>query len=239
MPSTPRIRVFAPATLSNLGPGFDVLGLALATPGDRLDAELSPTPGVSLIHISGDEGQLPLDASLNVAAVAAGDVFARARRANLLPANVEGVRLWLRKGIPIASGLGGSAASSVAGAVAVNELLGRPFAPLDLVESALAGERLAAHTPHGDNIIPCLVGGIVLVRTLAPLDVVALPVPKDLYLAVVHPHCQVATARARAILDDCRFQLADAVANTANIAALVASLYRNDLALLGRSIEDR
>src|SRR5512138_3435156 len=105
MPSTSRIRVFAPATLSNLGPGFDVLGLALGTPGDRLDAELSPTPGVSLIQISGDDGQLPLDAGLNVAAVAAGHVLARARRADLLPPGVQGVRLWLHKGIPIASGL--------------------------------------------------------------------------------------------------------------------------------------
>lgn len=235
---TSRARVFAPATLSNLGPGFDVLGLALAQPGDTVEAELCDTPGVHIVEVTGDAGQLPVDASLNVAGVAAAHVLARACRLGHA-AGQTGVRLWLQKGIPIASGLGGSAASSVAGAAVVNELIGRPFRPPELIESALAGETVAAVTAHGDNIIPCLLGGIVLIRSLSPLDIVRLPVPTHLHLAVVHPHCLVPTAEARRLLQHCRFELADAVANSANIAAFIAALYRDDMELLGRAISDR
>jgi homoserine kinase len=235
---TPRVSVFAPASLSNLGPGFDVLGLALAHPGDWLSGALCDRPGVHIAEVTGDGGALSADATRNVAGVAAQHLLARACRERHAPPTT-GVQLSLRKGIPIASGLGGSAASSVAGAVVVNELIGRPFSRLELVESALAGETLAAISAHGDNIVPCLLGGIVLIRSLAPLDVIELPIPGNLHLAVVHPHCLVPTAEARAILRDCRFELADAVANTANIAAFVAALYRDDIELLGRCIADR
>ena len=234
-PMTSRVRVFCPATLSNLGPGFDILGLALPEPGDVVEGELSDQAGVEIVEISGDGGLLSCSAAENVVAVAAGDVLRRA------PAGRQprGVRLWLHKGIPIASGLGGSAASSVAGAVVVNELLGRPFSRADLIESALAGETLAAVTAHGDNIVPCLLGGIVLIRALAPLDIVSLPAPAALHLAVVHPHCLVSTAAARALLNGRRYALEPAIANAANLGALVAALYRDDMALLGRSIADR
>jgi homoserine kinase len=235
---TRRVRVFSPATLSNLGPGFDVFGLALAEPGDVVEGELSDRPGVEIVEISGDGGALSRDTDRNVTAVAAAHLLDRAAHTSLA-ARHAGVRLWLRKGIPIASGLGGSAASSVAGAVVVNELLGCPFARGDLVESALAGERLAAVTAHGDNIIPCLLGGIVLVRRLSPLDLVSLPVPRRLHVGVVHPHCQVSTAAARALLDGRQYPLDAATTNTGNAAAFVAALYREDLELLGRSIVDR
>ena len=232
---TSRVRVFSPATLSNLGPGFDILGLALAQPGDVVEGELREEPGIEIVEIEGDGGLLSRDATENVAGVAAAHVLERAGRNRPAP----GVRLWLRKGIPIASGLGGSAASSVAGAYVVNELLGRPFSATDLIESALAGETLAALTAHGDNIVPCLLGGIVLIRSLAPLDLVALPVPRDLHIAVVHPHCRVSTATARALLEGRRYPLEAAVANAANLGAFVSALYRDDLALLGRAIADR
>jgi homoserine kinase len=232
---TSRVRVVSPATLSNLGPGFDILGLALAEPGDTVEGELRDEPGVEIVEISGATTVLSRNADENVAGVAAAHVLQRAGGA----ARPCGVRLWLHKGIPVASGLGGSAASSVAGAVVVNELLGRPFSRADLVESALAGEKLAAVTAHGDNIIPCLRGGIVLVRTLAPLDVVSLPVPRGLHLAIVHPHCVVSTAAARALLEGRRYALESAIANAANVGAFVAALYEDDVALLGRSIADR
>jgi homoserine kinase len=229
-----RIRVFSPATLSNLGPGFDILGLALAAPGDTVEGELRDEPGVEIADIDGDDGLLSRDAAQNVVGVAATHVLEQARRARKTP----GVRLWLHKGIPIASGLGGSAASSVAGAFVVNELLGRPFARMDLVDAALAGEQVAALSVHGDNIIPCLLGGIVLIRSLAPPDIVSLPVPRDLHVAVVHPHCRVSTAAARALLDGRRYPLEAAIANAANVGAFVSALYRDDVALLGRSIAD-
>lgn len=233
MPS--RLRVFSPASLSNLGPGFDIIGLALPEPGDVVEAELSDRPGVEIVEITGDNGLLSCSAEENVAAVAAADVLRRMACQGKPP----GVRLWLHKGIPIASGLGGSAASSVAGACAVNALLGLPLPPVKLIESALAGEKLAALTPHGDNIVPCLFGGITLVRSLAPPDIVSLPVPSSLHLAVVHPHCVVSTASARALLDGRQFPLDAAVANAANFGAFVAALYRDDVALMARSVVDR
>lgn len=233
-----RSRVFAPATLSNLGPGFDILGLALAQPGDIVEGELRDGPGVEIVEISGDGGALSRAANENVSAVAAEDVLERAKVSGIADRTV-GVRLWLRKGIPIASGLGGSAASSVAGAFVVNELLGRPFSRDEIVQSALAGETLAAITAHGDNIIPCLLGGIVLIRRLSPLDIVSLPVPRDLHIGVVHPRCQVSTAAARALLEGRQYPLDAAIANAANVAAFVSALYQEDLALLGRSVVDR
>src|SRR6185436_10927366 len=136
-----RIRVFAPATVANLGPGFDVLGLALSRPGDELEAELTDHPGIEIVEITGDRGLLSRDADKNVVGRAAADVLRRAG------AN-RGVRLWLHKQMPLASGLGSSGASSAAGAVAVNELLGRPLAQMDVVLSAMEGERSASGTPH-------------------------------------------------------------------------------------------
>jgi homoserine kinase len=232
---TSRLRVFSPASLSNLGPGFDILGLALDQPGDTVEGELREEPGVEIVEISGDNGLLSCGSEENVAAVAAADVLRRAAHDR----KARGVRLWLHKGIPIASGLGGSAASSVAGAFVVNELLGRPLSRADLIESALAGEKIAAVSAHGDNVVPCLFGGIALIRTLAPLDIVSLPVPRALHLAVVHPHCVVSTAAARALLDGRRYPLEAAVANAANVGAFVAALYRDDMALFARSIADR
>ncbi len=232
---TSRVRAFSPATLSNLGPGFDILGLALTQPGDTVEGELRDEPGVEIVEITGSTAPLSRNPDENVAAVSAAHLLERASAGR--PAC--GARLWLHKGIPIASGLGGSAASSVAAAFVVNRLLGGPFSTAELVESALVGERLAAVTAHGDNIVPCLLGGIVLVRTLAPLDIIRLPVPGALHLAVVHPHCLVPTAAARALLAGRHYGLEPATENAANLGAFVAALYQDDVALLGRTIVDR
>ncbi|MEW5982088.1 MAG: homoserine kinase [Acidobacteriota bacterium] len=237
------VRVFAPATVSNLGPGFDVLGLALARPGDIVEAETSDRPGVALVEVTGEQGALPRDAGANSASVAAADVLRRyesaaAGRPAAAPA-VTGIWLRLHKQMPLASGLGSSGASAAAGAFAANELLGRPFSSAELVESAAAGERAACGSPHADNVAPSLLGGITLVRSYDPLEVVRLPVPAGLFVVAVHPHCKVSTARARALLAACRFPLPDIVANAGNLAAMVAALYRGDLPLLGRTIEDR
>jgi homoserine kinase len=227
-----RLRVFAPATVANIGPGFDVLGLALSSPGDLLDAELSDTPGVEIVEITGDGGRLSRDAKKNVASLAAGDVLRRAGSA-------QGLRLWLHKQMPLASGLGSSGASSAAGAVAANEILGRPLSVRDVVLSAMEGECAASGTPHADNVAPSVMGGFVLVRSYAPFEIVQLPVPDGLRIAVVHPHCQVSTAKARRLVNERTYGLDVIVPNTGSVAALVAALYRGDLQLLGRSIDDR
>ncbi len=227
-----RLRVFAPATVANIGPGFDVLGLALNSPGDLIDAELSETPGVEIVEVTGDGGRLSRDPVKNVAGRAAADVLRRA-------GSTQGLRLWLHKQMPLASGLGSSGASSAAGAVAANEILGRPLALHDVVLSAMEGECAASGTPHADNVAPSVMGGFVLVRSYDPLEVVPLPVPDSLRVIVVHPHCQVPTAEARRLVNERTYGLDVIVPNIGSVAALVAALYRGDLQLLGRSIDDR
>jgi homoserine kinase len=141
--------------------------------------------------------------------------------------------------MPLASGLGSSAASSVAGALAVNELFGAPLSRRDLLAHAMAGERVASGAAHADNAAPCLLGGFVLIRSYDPVDLVELPFPDRLRVVVVHPHCRVSTAKARALLRGRGFVIEHAVANLGNLGALVAGLHRGDLELIGRSIEDR
>ena len=230
-PASARVRVFAPATVSNLGPGFDVLGLALQRPGDMVEAEVAARPGVDLVEVTGDGGRLPRNASRNAAAVAAEEVLRAAR-------SPAGIRLRLRKGMPLESGLGSSGASAAAGAVAANEVLGSPLTDDELVRCAMAGERAACGSAHADNVAPAVLGGIVLIRSYDPLDLVRLPVPDGLFIAVVHPHCEVSTSEARARLAGRAYALPDIVANAGNLGALVAALHQGNLALLGRCIDD-
>src|SRR5215210_2809219 len=204
-----RIRVFAPASVANLGPGFDVIGLALSTPGDEVEAELTGRPGVELVEITGDDGVLSRDAARNVVGLAAADVLKRTGTRN-------GVRLWLHKQMPLASGLGSSGASSAAGAVVANELLGRPLSQSDVVLSAMEGERAACGTPHADNVAASVMGGVVLVRSYDPFELIPLPVPPDLYISVVHPHCKVSTADARRLLKERRFSIDEIIPNLGN-----------------------
>jgi homoserine kinase len=234
------VRVFAPASASNLGPGFDVLGLALENPGDVVAAELFDGRGVEIAEVTGDGGLLTTNPSENVAGIAARSVLSDLVARGLCgSAGARGVRLSVHKQMPLASGLGSSAASSVAGAMAVNELFGRPLSRRDLLPHALAGERAASGSTHADNAAPSLLGGFVLVRRCEPLDVIDLPVPPALRVVVVHPHCRVETAGARAMLRGHLFSIEQAVANLGNLGALVAGLFRGDLELVGRSIEDR
>jgi len=242
MPSS--VRVFAPASASNLGPGFDVLGLALGRPGDVVDAELTDERGVEIAEVTGDGGLLTCDPAQNVAGVAAQSVLSHLAAASpggagRLPCGRQGVRLRVHKQMPLASGLGSSAASSVAGAMAVNELFGRPLSRRELLVHAVAGERVASGSIHADNAAPSLLGGIVLIRSYDPFEVVDLPVPSALRVAVVHPHCRVETAKARALLRGHGFAIEQAVANLGNLGALIVGLYREDLELIGRSVEDR
>jgi homoserine kinase len=141
--------------------------------------------------------------------------------------------------MPLASGLGSSGASSAAGAVATNELLGRPLSRREVVQSAMEGEIGASGSPHADNVAPSVLGGIVLIRSYDPFDLIELPVPADLRVTVVHPHYEISTADARRLLEGRRFALDEIISNVGNAAALIAALYADDLELLGRSITDR
>jgi homoserine kinase len=220
---------FAPATVSNVACGFDVLGFALETPGDEVTARLGPS-GVRIEDITGDGGRLPRDASKNTAGVAALALLAKL-------GDRRGVTLAIHKGLPLSSGLGGSAASAAAAVVAVDALLGAGT-PIDtLIACALEGERLGAGSVHADNVAPCLCGGFVLVRRPDPPEVIQLPVPPGLMAVVVHPDLEIETARARAMLG-ATVPLADAVRQWANLGALVHGLHRGDFGLIGRALED-
>lgn len=223
------VTAFAPATVSNVACGFDVLGFALNEPGDEVTARWTAS-GVTIDGIVNDQGRLPKDATRNTAGVAAAAVLrALGER--------RGVGLSIRKGLPLSSGLGGSAASAVAAAVAV-DALAQARLPLErLLSCAFEGERDGAGSAHADNIAPCLYGGFVLVRCPDPPDVVRLPIPATLTAVVVHPELEIETAKARALLGS-TVALSDAIRQWANLGAFVDALHRGDLALLARSLED-
>ena len=223
------VTAFAPATVSNVACGFDVLGFALDAPGDEVTASLGPA-GVRIADILGDQGRLPRDATKNTAGVAAQALLT-------LLGEKRGVVLSIRKGLPLSSGLGGSAASAVAAVVAVDGLCDA-HTPLDtLMACAFEGERIGAGSAHGDNIGPAVYGGLVLVRVPNPPDVVRLPVPAGLTAVVVHPELEVETARARALLGT-TVPLGDAIQQWANLAAFVDALHRSDFDLMARSLVD-
>jgi homoserine kinase len=228
------IAVFAPATVSNVACGFDVLGFALDTPGDVVVAEASADPGVEIAAIEGDDGRLSRDPDRNTAGAAVAALLGRLGA-------LRGIRLTIHKGIPLASGVGSSGASAVAAVVAANELLGRP-APIDvLFECAMQAEVAACGAPHPDNVAPALYGGFVLARAGAMADgssdIIRLPVPGGLSCAVLHPHLEVPTGAARALIGEV-VPLAAAVRQWGNVGGLVAGLFLNDLPLIARTLED-
>ena len=224
------VTAFAPATVSNVACGFDVLGFALQDPGDEVTARLIAGDGVCIDDILGDSGRLPRDPAKNTASVAAQALLT-------ILGERRGLALTIRKGLPLSSGLGGSAASAVAAVVAVDALLDA-HTPLEmLMACAFEGERVGAGSAHGDNIAPAVYGGFVLVRVPNPPDVVRLPVPPGLTAVVVHPDLEIETARARALLGT-HVPLADAIRQWANLGALVDALHRADFALLARALED-
>jgi homoserine kinase len=219
---------FAPATIANLGVGFDIVGLALREPGDHVRAEWSDEPGMTVTSITGDGGRLPRDAAKNTACVAAQSVLR-------LVGESRGVRLTIDKGLPLASGLGSSAASAVAGAVAVNALLGSPLSKGELLPACLDGEEMASGR-HADNVAPCLFGGITLIYGTNASQIVQLPIPDNLYFALVTPAVEVPTKRAREALPP-TVSLRTMVAQTAGVARLIDAIHRGDLVAMGAAME--
>ncbi len=227
------VRAFAPATVANLGPGFDVLAAALDGPGDTVAAWRSKRPGVRLVEVKGDRGRLPLDAERNTASVAAAFVLEAAVAAGRATART-GIELALEKGLPLASGLGSSAASAAAGAKAAALLLGERRLRV-LLEAVLRGENAADGSWHGDNGFASILGGLVLVPSSDPADYVPpvpLPVPPGLRLVLVHPDAELETKDARRVLPR-EVPLAEATRQAAALAALIDALHRGDLGAAG------
>jgi homoserine kinase len=222
------VRAFAPGGIGNLGPGLDILGCALTGPGDVVVARRVETRGVH-VERSGHP-ELSSDPAQHASAIAATDVLRRAG------ADI-GVSLSVEKGLPLAGGQGGSSASAVAGAVAVNALLGSPLGEQAVLLAALAAEERVAGR-HLDNVAPALMGGIVLVRSVDPVDIVRIPAPPELRIVLVHPEQQLLTAQARAVLPS-SVDRATVVAQAAAVGAMVAAFHAGDFLLLRRAVDDR
>ncbi len=230
MNHTKIFKAYAPATVANVACGFDVFGLALEQPGDVVQIKLNCSGKVMIEGITGDNGCLPKESDRNTAGIAVSALL-RSFDAQL------GASLLLHKQLPLGSGIGSSAASAVAALVAANAALGNPFTRKELIPFALLAEQEVCGVAHADNVAPALFGGFVLVRDVQQADIVHLPLPPDLWCVVVHPHLIINTRQARMVLKN-YIKLTDAVKQWANTAALVAALYQNDYALLGRSLSD-
>jgi homoserine kinase len=224
------IKVFAPATVSNVACGFDILGFAIDNPGDEVIIRLKNKTGVVITKITGDGGRLPLDPECNTAGVSVLKFLENIK-------SKQGVEIELHKKMPLGSGLGSSAASSVGSVFALNELLDKPLKRTDLLPFAMEGERIACGSAHADNVAPSLLGGFVLVRSYEPIDVVKIATPKDLYCTIIHPQIEIRTEDARKILKK-DISLKDAITQWGNIAGLIAGLMKSDYSLISRSLKD-
>lgn len=226
-----QVRVFAPATVANMICGYDILGFALDRPGDEVRMRIVERPGLHIVGITGDGGRLPLDPEKNTVSASVKALLRALGREEI------GLEIALDKKMPIGSGLGSSAASTVAGLFAANILLGEPLSRQELLPFAMLGEELACGFGHADNVAPSLLGGITLIRSYEPLEVVNLPVPENLFVSLIFPHVDVPTRDARNMIRE-QVSLRGAVQQWGNIAGLVAGLYTSDYGLIGRSMQD-
>ncbi|HKI78617.1 MAG TPA: homoserine kinase [Ignavibacteriaceae bacterium] len=225
------IKVFASASVTNVGPGFDIMGFALEEPGDEVTVRFSKIPGIRITNIKGDGENLPLEPEKNTAGAS---LISLAKYLGIS----EGIELEINKKMRIGSGLGSSAASAVASVFALNELSGRKLTKNQLLLHALEGEKITSGgTPHADNISACLFGGFVIVRSLSPVDVINIPTPENLYCVVITPFIEVSTAEARKVMPK-EIPLETAVTQWGNIAGLVAGLMKGDFEIIKRSLKD-
>ena len=231
MSQTQEIRVFAPATVANVACGYDVLGFAIDSPGDEIVVRHCEKPGLHITKITGDNGKLPKNPAQNTAGVAALDLLRH------LGMTDRGIEMEIHKKMPFGSGLGSSAASAVAGVYAVNKLIGEPLSKKQLLPFAMAGEASADGAWHADNVAPCLMGGIVFIRSNDELDVAQLPAPKNLWAAVVHPDIEILTKVAREILPK-EIPLENATQQIGNLGGLLCGIILEDYGLISRSIHD-
>lgn len=223
------VSAFAPATVANVAVGFDVLGFALDSTGDTVTLKKISEPGkVEIKSIKGLEG-LPLDPSRNTATIG----LLKMLQEYKLPFGFE---VNIEKGIPLSSGMGGSAASSVAAVVAANEFLPQKLSKSELLLYALEGEKAASGGIHADNVAPSLFGGLTLIRSTDPLDVIEIPVPK-IFAVVIHPELKVETKYARSVLKR-EVGLVQFVEQSAHLASFIAACFKQDIDLIRRSCKD-
>lgn len=232
------IKIKAPATVANMVCGFDILGFAVNSPFDEMEMRWMKRSeneaSISIINI--DDYQLPTDPEKNVAGAALFAFLEDFEQKNTNANFRIKFEVKINKLIKPGSGVGSSAASAAGAVMGANYLVGNIFSKEDLVRFAMNGEKLASGVKHADNIAPCIFGGVTLVRSIFPLEIVTLPSP-TLYVTIVHPQIEVRTSDARSILRQ-KILLKDAIVQWGNIAGLVAGLMKSDYDLIGRSLED-
>ena len=224
------IKVFAPATVANVGCAFDVLGFAVQAPGDELILKKNNLNKLVIKEISGDGGRLSKDPFNNTCSVSINKMLRQI-------GSDQGFDVYLHKKMPLGSGLGSSAASTVAGVYAANLLLESPFKTEELLPFAMEGERLACGAAHADNVGPCLLGGFVLISSYNPLTIRKIPVPPGLQAVVVHPRIEVGTRDARDVLRQ-KVTLKQAAEQWGKVGGLISGLYTSDFELIGASLDD-
>lgn len=224
------IKVFAPASVSNIGPGFDILGFALNEPGDEIVLKKSLNGKVEITSITGDGGKLPFDILKNTASVAIKSLMDKYQI-------TDGVSIEVNKKMGLGSGLGSSAASAVGAVFALNELFELNLSKENLLEHALAGEFVASKAIHADNVAPSLYGGIILIRGYEPIDIIKINTPKDLFCTIIYPDIEIKTSEARAILPK-EVPMKNVVTQTGNIAALIYGFATENYSLISRSLKD-
>jgi homoserine kinase len=221
---------YAPGSVGNVAIGFDILGFSVDAVGDRVTVARTSTPGVRIAGITGVAAGLPLEPARNTAGRAL-IALAELARPDF------GFDVTIEKGIPLGSGLGGSAASAVGAVVAANALLPAPMPKIALLKAAMQGEAVASGSLHVDNIAPSLYGGLVLTVGIDHPRVKQIPVPRDVRAVIIHPHLAISTREARAILRR-TVDLSDFVWQTANLAGFISGCYTDDLDLIRASLED-
>jgi len=226
------VTAYAPASVANVGCGFDIMGFAVEGIGDKVTVSFQPDEDNSNIILTGPFGDVtPSERYKNTAGVAI-DAFLHTIGKSNTP-----IKITLEKNMPLGSGMGSSAASSAAAVFATNHLLGNPLSISELIPFAMEGERIACGTAHADNVAPSLLGGFTLIRSYNPLDIISVKCPYDLYATVVHPHIELNTSDSRRILRQ-EVSVENAIIQSANTAGFMVALIKSDYDLLKRSMSD-
>ncbi|MCF0177656.1 MAG: homoserine kinase [Bacteroidales bacterium] len=223
------VTVFIPASIANLGCGFDIMGMAIESAGDILCMEMSEGDGIEIVNRT----------DYDIPSVVEENVMTPSIRAMLAAAGVKKhLKITLMCKIMPGSGIGSSAASAAGAVVALNHLLGNPFSEKEMVEFAMEGEALSSGgARHADNVAPAILGGIVLICSYHPFEYIRIPFPEEFCTAIAHPRITVKTSESRAVLPK-EIPLNDAILQWANIGGLVAGFMNKDMGLVGRSMRD-
>ena len=229
--SKPGIKVFAPASVANVAVGFDVLGFALEAPGDEIIVREGNSPGITITSIQGASGKLPYDVMKNTAG------FAAKRLLDFIGESDRPIEMEIHKKMPFGSGLGSSAASAVGGVFAVNEFLKTGLSKYDILKFAVDGEQIADGAYHADNVAPSLLGGMIMIRDNATLDLKKLHIPIGLNAVVIYPHVEILTRESRGILKN-EVDFKTVIRQQGNLGSFVAAMYTSDFGMIGRSLED-